>query len=76
MINYPTLKNKNDFSKEKKINNANKGMALEEMINKYSGFSENKLMNEFIKLTLEKKKRGQLSNNELEGINEFKIESK
>jgi recombination protein U len=34
MINYPTLKNKNDFSKEKKINNANKGMALEDMINK------------------------------------------
>ena len=34
MINYPTGKKVSDYSKNKVNNNANKGMALEEMINK------------------------------------------
>ena len=34
---------------------------LESMINKYSSFSQDKLMSEFIKLTLEKKRKGELN---------------
>lgn len=42
--------NKDKYSKED----------LEDMINRYSRYSGNELMNEFLKLTIEKKKRGEL----------------
>lgn len=38
MIKYPTLKKQSEFSKENKLNNSNKGMALEDMINKTNDF--------------------------------------
>ena len=38
------------------------------MINEYSKLSRNELMNEFIKLTIDKKKRGELSDSELTSI--------
>lgn len=41
---------------------------LEEMIEKYSSFDNSSLMNEFIKLTLEKKKRGELTQGEINGL--------
>lgn len=41
---------------------------LEKMIDDYSKLSENDLMKEFIKLTLEKKKNGTLNDDELENI--------
>lgn len=39
---------------------------LEEMIDKYSKLSDNDLMKEFLKLTIEKKKQGKLNDKELE----------
>lgn len=72
MNNFSDFMNKNDD--EKKVNSTSNKESkytsdqLQDMINKYSGFSKDKLMSEFIKLTLEKKKRGELSDSELENI--------
>ena len=41
---------------------------LQSMIDRYSGYSNDALMNEFIRLTLEKKKRGELNSGELEKL--------
>ena len=41
---------------------------LEEKINEYSALSSDELMNEFIKLTIEKKKKGELKKEELDSI--------
>ena len=41
---------------------------LEAMINKYSTFSQDKLMAEFLKLTVEKKRRGELDDAEVERL--------
>lgn len=41
---------------------------LEEMINKYSSYSKNDLMSEFLKMTLEKKKKGELSSSEINNL--------
>ena len=38
------------------------------MIEDYSKYSEDELMNQFIKMSIQKKKRGELSNSELENI--------
>ena len=43
---------------------------LEDMIDKYSAYSSDQLMSEFMKLTIEKKKRGELNKNELMSIKE------
>ena len=41
---------------------------LEDMINMYSSMDNNSLMHEFIKLTLEKKRKGELSKKEIESL--------
>ena len=41
---------------------------LEDMINEYQKLNSNELMNEFIKLTIEKKKKGELKKEELDSI--------
>lgn len=41
---------------------------INDMINKYSTYSSNELINEFIKLTIEKKRRGELSGGEIDAI--------
>ena len=41
---------------------------LEDLIDKYSSLDSNSLMQEFIKLTLEKKKRGELSSSEINNL--------
>jgi hypothetical protein len=41
---------------------------LEDMINSYQGLSENELLNEFLKRTIDKKKKGELKKDELELI--------
>ena len=41
---------------------------LESMINKYSELSEDRLISEFIRLTIEKKKRGELNPSDLETL--------
>lgn len=41
---------------------------LQDMINKYSSFSEDKLLSEFVRLTLEKKSRGELKEKDLENM--------
>ena len=41
---------------------------LQDMINKYSSLSEDKLLGEFIRLTLEKKSRGELKDKDLENM--------
>lgn len=61
-------------SKEKYTSNSNKEERqvdkdnLEEMIENYSALSQDELMNEFMKLTLEKKKKGVLTEKELESL--------
>lgn len=51
-------KNTNEMSNEK----------LEDLISKYSSYSNDKLLSEFMRLTLEKKQRGELSESELNNI--------
>ena len=46
------------------INNEN----LEELIDKYSKYNSNDLMSEFMRLTIEKKKKGELKKEELQTI--------
>ncbi len=41
---------------------------LNEMLEKYSTYNSNELMNEFIRVTIEKKKNGELNSNELENL--------
>ena len=41
---------------------------LEKLIDMYSGFSEDKLLGEFVKMTIERKKKGNLDYNELSHI--------
>ncbi|MBE5757502.1 MAG: hypothetical protein E7345_01040 [Clostridiales bacterium] len=64
-----TYKNNNESNmKNNNIDeNANK-IKLEEMINNYKGLSQSELMNEFIKMTMKKKKDGTLKESELENI--------
>ena len=52
---------------EEKIDKTKK-QNYEEMINKYSSYSKNDLMSEFIKITLEKKKKGELTSGELNNL--------
>lgn len=53
---------------DKKENKDISHKKLEDMINKYSGLGQEQLMNEFLKLTMEKKKKGELNTSELESI--------
>lgn len=64
-----TYKNNNesDIKNNNIDENANK-IKLEEMINNYKGLSQSELMNEFIKMTMKKKKDGTLKESELENI--------
>lgn len=41
---------------------------LENLINKYSTYNQNDLMNEFMKLTYEKKKNGELSSSDIDNL--------
>ena len=63
-INKSTLYNdsNNSNSTEEKTKN------LENLINKYSNYSNDDLMREFLKLTMDKKKKGELNREELENI--------
>jgi len=65
------IKNKSTESGCKKEENLNKKYSeqnLQDMISKYSNYSEDRLLGEFIKLTLEKKKKGELTDLELNNI--------
>ena len=54
---------------EKEIKNKNYSQEeLKKMIDDYSGLSEDSLMKEFLKLTMEKKRRGDLTDNELDNL--------
>ena len=66
---------KNNSQGEKSSNNKNVNINsqlneqnLEKLIDKYSSQSSNDLLSEFIKLTIEKKKKGELNNQELQKI--------
>ena len=65
-VNSENVKNERGSSK----NQGKSKEELEEMINKYSGMNQDSLMKEFLKLTLEKKKKGELSDKEIVGIKE------
>ena len=61
----------NEHQDNKKVHTSNESKKythddLQKIIDEYSGLSEDRLMSEFLKLTLEKKRRGELSNSELE----------
>lgn len=65
----------NDFIKDNKDSESvkdtyteDRNKKLEDKINEYQKLSSNELMQEFIKLTIEKKRNGELTKNELENI--------
>ena len=60
----------NDNSYKEKDNQEKKYTQeeLKKMIDDYSGLSEDGLMKEFLKLTIEKKRRGELSDGELDKL--------
>lgn len=53
-----------DRKKEKKYSKQD----LKDMIDRYSGYGQDQLMKEFVKLTLEKKRRGELKDSEIEKL--------
>lgn len=59
------IKRTNLDSKNIDVDNKN-SEHLEEMIDRYSKLSDNDLMEEFLRLTIEKKKQGKLNDGELE----------
>ena len=62
------IKTENDKN-ENKINCENNNTAhLEDLIDKYSKYSKDNLLSEFMKLTIEKKKNGTLNEGELVNI--------
>lgn len=62
------IKNNNNVKESKQENHKYSNDELQDMINKYSTLSEDKLINEFIKLTIEKKRKGELSDSQLEQL--------
>ena len=60
--------NANNSNDAKKANKKYTQEELEDMINNYSQYDNNKLMSEFLRLTLEKKRKGELRLEELEKI--------
>lgn len=64
-----------DYINEEKNNNSKinknqeeKNDYLKSKIEEYSNYSQDKLINDFVKLTIEKKKRGELTDNELNSL--------
>lgn len=67
MGNFSDYINSTNIDDEKNIKN-NKNEKLEDLIENYSKLSDNDLMKEFLKLTIERKKQGSLSDGELETL--------
>ena len=72
MSKFSDFVNQNNYSSKEDLNN-NSGKKysendLQSMINKYKDMNQNSLMNEFLKLTIEKKQKGELSEKELLNI--------
>lgn len=60
---------KNQNNQEKKSENKKYTKEeLEDKINDYSKLSSDKLLEEFMRLTIEKKRKGELSDNELQNV--------
>lgn len=65
------IKNNESKDDNKISNKVNKEISkddLQSKIDEYSGYSSDKLLNEFMRLTIEKKRNGELSENELEKL--------
>ena len=64
------INNNNDTANTEKTKSSKelKQDDLEKLIDKYSKYDSNSLMSEFLKLTLEKKRRGELKKDELQSI--------
>ncbi len=58
----------NSDNKSNDINTIKTNEALQNKIDEYSRYSSDKLLSEFMKLTIEKKRKGELSDNELEKL--------
>lgn len=69
MTKFSEYINHEDLNNDK-INNATNQSKekMEDLIDKYSKYSENDLMNEFLKLTYEKKKKGELNETEINSL--------
>ena len=72
MANFSEF-NWNENENKKTANNEDRveKQKLEELINKYSSLDSNSLIKEFMKMTMEKKQRGELSDSELNSIAEM-----
>lgn len=80
MLNEVYMGNFSDYVKNTNNENSNKtnmGNAsskkldkedMENLIDKYSSYDSDTLLKEFMKMTIDKKRRGELSDNELENI--------
>lgn len=58
--------NSEELGQNKKSALNNNHADVEKLIDKYSSYSKDNLMSEFLKLTLEKKKRGELKESDIE----------
>ncbi len=63
--------NENENKKTASSGDRNEKQKLEDLIDKYSSLDSNALIKEFMKMTMEKKQRGELSNSELNSIAEM-----
>lgn len=70
MKNFSDFLNENNTKTQINQDNVQDNQKLEEMIDKYSSYSNDQLMSEFMRLTIEKKKKGELKKEELMSIKE------
>ena len=69
MSNFSEFINKENKDNNKAVNqNHNSKEYLQSKIDEYSQYSQDRLVNDFIKLTAEKKKKGELTDKELDNL--------
>jgi hypothetical protein len=66
MPNFSEFLNRENKTNKDTINKSHNSQEyMKSKIEEYSGYSQDRLINDFVKLTMEKKKRGELSEKEL-----------
>ena len=68
MGNFSDYVNNDNYSKTENIKSETNKEDLQKMVDKYSGLSSDELMREFLRMTAEKKKNGELGHGELANI--------
>ena len=68
MGNFSDFINNDSYSKTENIKSEASKEDLQKIVDKYSGLSSDELMREFLRMTAEKKKNGELDHSELSNI--------